>query len=378
MRKIERFVLLIVLTSIISAGGALAAVTTPAKQALMIDFDSGAVLLSKNADEAMAPASMSKLMTVYMLMEQLKEGKLKLDDELPVSKKAWKMGGSKMFVKVDTQVKISDLLRGIIVQSGNDACIVVAEGISGTEEDFADDMTEKAKKLGLTNSSFQNSSGWPDPDHYMSAQDLVQLSRIIIREFPQYYPIFAEREFTYREISQPNRNPLLFKKLGADGLKTGHTKASGYGLISSARRKGRRLILVVNGLTSVKERARESERLLNIGFRQFTNVKLFDAGETLGKAKVWLGDEEQVPLVLGHPLTATVPQRKKNKVKILVEYDSPVAAPIKKGQRIATLRIKAPGVADMTKPLLAARAVARSGPFGRIWPKLWRLVVEQQ
>ncbi len=219
----------------------------------------------------MPPASMSKLMTIYMVFERLTDGRLKPGDTFTVSKKAWQMGGSKMFVEVGKEVTIAELLRGVIVQSGNDACIVLAEGIGGTEEAFAEEMGKRAGEIGLTQSSFRNASGWPDPDHMMSAHDLATLAALLIRKFPDQYPIFKEKEFSYAGIRQGNRNPLLYKNIGADGLKTGHTEASGYGLVASAVRDGRRLVLVVNGLGSVNERSKESARLLRYGFRDFSN-----------------------------------------------------------------------------------------------------------
>jgi len=352
-----------------------AEITTKASHAILMDYDTGAVLLTKNPDVQMPPASMSKLMTIYMLLKRLKDGRISIDDEFPVSKKAWKMGGSKMFVEVNTRIQVGDLLRGIIVQSGNDACIVVAEGISGTEEDFAADMTKVAHELGLEGSSFRNASGWPDPDHHVSPRNLAMLARILISEFPDYYPIFSEREFTYSKIKQGNRNPLLYGPTGADGLKTGHTKASGYGLVASAKRGDRRLILVVNGLNSVNERARESERLLNLGFAQYKNVKVLDAGEAAGQAEVWLGNAPTVPLVLDKALKITVPTRDKDKLKVTLEYQRPLPAPLKKGQAIGNLRVQAPGMEDLTIPLLAGADVPKLGMFSQIWPKFKRLVL---
>ncbi|MDP6345602.1 MAG: D-alanyl-D-alanine carboxypeptidase family protein [Alphaproteobacteria bacterium] len=263
------------------AAGAL--VETPAKQAMLIDHATGTVLFAKNAEQPMPPSSMSKLMTLYLLFERLAGGGLTMEDEFPVSEKAWRMGGSKMFVEIGKRVKVGDLVRGIVVQSGNDACIVVAEGIGGDETSFASLMNEKARELGLLDSHFVNASGWPDPDHVMSARDLARLAGALIDKFPQYYDLFAEKSFTFNKIRQGNRNPLLYKNIGADGLKTGHTRAAGYGLVASAVRKGRRLTLVVNGLTSVNQRSRESERLLTWGFREFGSYALFKAGEVVAE-----------------------------------------------------------------------------------------------
>ncbi len=349
-------------------------IATPAKQAFLVDFDTGAVLYAKEADKPMPPASMSKLMTVYMVFEAIKNNNLGLDDKFAVSRKAWQMAGSKMFVKVDTDVSVRELLNGIIVLSGNDACVVVAEGMAGTEEEFANWMTEKAHKLGLTHSQFRNASGWPDPEHYMSARDLAKLAAILIREFPELYKLFAVKEYTYSDIRQPNRNPLLFKKVGADGLKTGHTQAAGFGLVASAKQRDRRLIMVLNGMASATQRANESARLLNIGFRQYSNVDLFKAGEKVETAKVWLGDADEVPLVAEGDLKVTLPRAGKKKIKFFVEYEGPIKAPIRKGQHVANLRVEAPNMSDLVIPLVAGRDVAKASVFSQIFPKLWHLV----
>ncbi len=339
---------------------------TPARHAVLLDYDTGAILLEKDADTPMPPASMSKLMTVFMLFERLKDGRLDLEDSFPISKKAWKMGGSKMFVEVGKHATIADLLRGIIVQSGNDACIVVAEGIAGSEEAFAEAMTRRAAEIGLTQSSFRNASGWPAPGHHMSARDLASLAVRIIRDHGELYPLFSERSFTYSGIKQGNRNPLLYKNLGADGLKTGHTEESGYGLVASAARADRRLVLVVNGLESVNQRSRESERLLEWGFRQFKNYALYTAGEAVAEARVWLGEYSAVPLLIDRDLVVTLPRTARKDLDVRVVYDGPVPAPVRKGDRIAELQISAPGMSPRRVPLTAGRDVARLGFFGRL------------
>ncbi len=343
-----------------------AATETAAKFAIVLDYDTGTVLLEKNADEPTAPASMSKLMTLYMIFERLKAGSLRLEDTFPVSEKAWRMGGSKMFVGINTRVKLEDLLRGIVVQSGNDACIVIAEGLAQNEATFAEKMTERAREIGLTNSTFVNSTGWPDPDHTMSVRDIAKLSAIIIREFPEYYPLFAERTYTYNNIKQGNRNPLLYGYDGADGLKTGRTKASGYGLAASVNRQGRRLILVVNGLTSRKHRTRETTRLLDWAYREFDNFKLFDAGETVDNAAVWLGEDAKVPLIIENEMTLTLPRKSRRKMEVKVNYDSPIAAPIQSGERLAMLTVSAPDAETQQTPLIAGKSVSRLGMFGRL------------
>ena len=277
-------------------------IDTAAKYAFVMDYNTGASLLDKEADVQQPPSSMTKLMTAYLVYGMLKIGRLKLDQELPVSDKAWRMQGSKMFVPQGGSVKVEDLIRGMIIQSGNDACIVLAEAIAGSEEQFADLMNAKAAELGLTNTHFANCTGWPDATQHMSCRDIATLAAHIIRDFPEYYHYDRETTFKYNGIEQQNRNSLVQKGL-ADGLKTGHTEAGGYGLVGSADRGGRRVILVVNGLTSMHQRAEESERLLEWSFREFDDVTLFTAGDTVEQAPVWLGYVDRtVPLVGGRDL----------------------------------------------------------------------------
>ena len=343
------------------------ALETEAREAVLVDAQSGRVLFEKNADELMPPSSMTKVMTLYLVFERLADGRLSKDDTLPVSERAWRKGGSKMFVEVGDRVSIENLLRGIIIQSGNDACIVVAEGLSGTEDAFAREMTKRGREIGLTSSTFKNSTGWPDPEHRMTARDLNLLALRTILDFPQYYHYFAETDFTWSDITQSNRNPLLYKNMGADGLKTGHTQEAGYGLTASAIRDGRRLVLVVNGLPSERARSEESERLLEWGFREFSNYELFSAGQEVDRAEVWLGAEESVPLTLAEPVLATLSQREHEEMTVSVLYDAPVPAPIAEGQELAVLRISAPGMEPMEYPLFAATDVEKVGPFGRMF-----------
>lgn len=342
------------------------AIDTVARHAIMIDHGTGTVLLDKDADTIMPPASMSKLMTIYVLFEQLADGGLSLEDTFMVSEKAWRMAGSKMFVLVNTRVKIEDLIRGIVVQSGNDACVVVAEGIGGSEDGFADIMNEKAAELRLTNSTFVNSTGWPHPDQRMTARDLATLASHIITDFPQYYGYFKETTFTYNKIKQSNRNPLLFKNIGADGLKTGHTEAAGFGLTSSAERGGRRLILVTAGLGSMKERASENARLINWGFRDFENYDLFKQGETVSEAQVWLGQEDTVPLIMPEDVRITLRRKARKNLEVKVVYNGPVPAPVAEGQKIAEIHILAPETETRIIPLLAGKNLDRLGFFGRL------------
>ena len=351
-----------------------AALETTAREAFIIDATTGRVLLDKNADASMPPASMSKIMTTYMVFERLKDGRISLDDELPVSEKAWRKGGSKMFVEVGKQARVEDLLRGVIVQSGNDACIVLAEGLGGTEEAFAAEMTRKGREIGLTGSSFANAPGWPDPNQRMTARDLATLALRIITDFPKYYEYYREKEFTYADIRQMNRNPLLYKSLGADGLKTGHTEEAGYGLTASAVQGDRRVIMVLNGLGSQKARSEESARLIGWAFREFGNYTLFEAGETVEDAGVWLGVEPTVPLVAPKDLTVTLSRKARLDMQVTVVYDGPIPAPLEVGQEIAKLVITAPGEETVEVPLAAGAAVERLGFLGRITASVKHLI----
>jgi len=334
---------------------------TIARQAIILDYDTGTILLEKNADERMPTSSMSKVMTIYMAFEALKEGKLSLDQKLPVSEKAWRMQGSKMFVELGAAIPVEDLIRGIIIQSGNDATIVLAEGIAGTEEDFADRMNEKAADIGMSNSHFMNASGWPDPEHYSTARDLATLATHSIRDHPEFYKYYAEKEFTWHNIHQMNRNPLLFRDLGVDGLKTGHTEEAGYGLMASGLREGRRVVMVVNGLASEKERAQESARLMEWALRNFVNTKLFATGDAVESAAVVMGQEDQVPMVTAEDITITLPYAVKNDLKVSAAYESPLIAPVKKGDRIGTLKVDIPRVGLREYSLLAGADVEKLG-----------------
>ena len=339
---------------------------TPARNAYVLDLATNTVLLSKKAEVPMPPASMSKLMTVYMVFERLKKGSLTVDDTFLVSEKAWRKGGSKMFVKVGDRISVSDLLRGIIVQSGNDACIVVAEGLGGTEDAFAEMMTRRAKEIGLTNSSFVNSTGWPHPNQLMSALDLAQLSSLLVTQFPELYKIFNEKTFTYSQIKQSNRNPLLYRNIGADGLKTGHTEAAGYGLTASATRDDRRIVLVLNGMKSVRQRSQESLRIVEWAFRTFKPYALFKKDEVITKADIWLGTASTVPLIIPEALKMTLSRDARSKMKVVVRMSNPVAAPVRKGQQLATLVVTAPNLKTREIPLIAAEDVNQLGFVGRI------------
>ncbi len=356
----------LLLATLTSAAQAQMPFETSAKQAILIDTETGRILYEKNADELMSPSSMSKLMTLYVLFEQLSVGGLTLQDTFPVSEKAWRTGGSKMFVLVNTRVSVEDLIRGIVIQSGNDACVVVAEGMSGTEEAFAALLTEKGRQIGLTHSTFRNSHGLPDPDHLMTARDLAVLAQKLTQDFPEYYPYFAELEFTYSEITQPNRNDLIGRSTGVDGLKTGATDAAGYGLVASAIRNQRRLISVMNGLDNVRLRSRESERLLDWGYREFGTYKLFDAGQKVDDALVWLGNADSVPLIVENEIRLTLPRSGRRGMEVIAAYDSPASAPVIKGSRLGRLIVRLPGEDDVEFPLVAAQDVGLLDFTGRI------------
>lgn len=343
---------------------------TPAKQAVMIDFDTGAVLLEKNADARMPTSSMSKVITMYLVFDAIKTGRLAKDTELAVSEKAWRMGGSKMFVEVGKKVKVEDLIQGVIVQSGNDATVALAEGVAGTEEAFAEMLNTKAQQLGMMNSHFMNASGWPDPEHYSTAHDLAILAVHTIRDFPDEYHYWSEQEFTYNNIKQPNRNPLLFRGIGADGIKTGHTEEGGYGLIGSGTMNGRRVILVVNGLTGESERAQESARLLEWGLKAFENVSLFKAGEEIDRARVVMGMTDEVSLTVEKDLIVTLPATVRNDLKVEMVYGGPLEAPVKKGQKVGMLRITVPRMPVTEVPLVAAQDVGRIGLFAGTFTKM--------
>lgn len=344
---------------LLCAGSQAFAIETTAKHAYLVDADTGAVLFEKDAEVQMPPSSMSKLMTSYIVFERLKEGRLKLDDTLPVSEKAWRMQGSKMFVPLNESVRVEDLLHGVVVQSGNDACIVLAEGVSGTEAAFVEEMNKKAKELGMTGSHFVNSTGWPDDGHLMTAKDLAILANRIINDFPEYYPNYSVPEFTYNNIKQYNRNRLLGNDIGVDGLKTGHTEVAGYGITLSAKQGDRRLILVINGLESDNARVKEGDLLLRYGFREYQNKNVVSAGKVIAKANVWLGAQKQVGLAAAKDVKITLPAGSNAEVSYMLRYKGPLAAPIKKGDQVAELEVSWPEGMPQTVPLVATEDVEK-------------------
>jgi len=331
---------------------------TVAKWAFIQDFTTGAVLLDKLGDEPMPPSSMTKLMTMYLVYEQLKKGQIKLTDTTIVSAKAAAMGGSRMFLDVGKPVVVEDLIRGVIVQSGNDAATVLAELVGGTEERFVEQMNAKAKEIGLTHSTFRNPTGWPDPEQFMSCHDIATLARQIIINFPEYYKYESERSFKYNNIEQENRHPMV-QAGTADGLKTGHTDAGGFGLVASSSRDGRRMVMVLNGMKSMHERATESEKMMNWAFANFENVTLFSANEIIDNAPVWLGRDKTVPLIGGRDLVVTLPKSWRQTASIKIGYDAPIKAPIAKGQPVGVLMLRGHGVPSMDVNLLAGVDVPR-------------------
>ncbi len=347
---------------------------TTAKQAILVDALTGKVLFEKSANELMIPSSMTKIMTAYVVFGLLKQGRFKLEDTLPVSKNAWRKGGSRMFVKVNSDVSIEDLLRGVIIQSGNDASIVLAEGLFGTEEAFAAEMTRMAHELGAHNTTFLNATGWPDPQHLTTAADLALLADRLIKDFPDFYKrYFAETAFTYNKIRQLNRNSLLYRNIGADGLKTGYTDSGGHGLVASAEQKGQRFVLVMNGFKSKSERAKQSEAMMLWGFRNFITPKVFVKGEEITKAHVWLGEASDVSLIAAEDIIVTIPRDQAKHLKVEVHYTEPIAAPLQEGQVVGRVVVTTPEGEVREVPVITAHAVNKAGFFNRISAALYYL-----
>ena len=360
---------------------ALAAMDTSAEHALLMDAASGQVLWQKDGMTPMPPASMSKLMTLDLLFQRLKDGRMKLDETLPVSERAWRTQGSKMFVELGARIRVEDLLRGIIIQSGNDACIVVAESIGGTVEGFVDLMNKRAKELGLNQSHFVNPDGLPDPPgQLMSALDLAKLSRHLITAYPAYYHYFSERSFVWHNITQPNRDLVLDQLQGADGLKTGHTDAAGYGITISAKRGDTRFILVLNGLRYPQyhndyfpniRRAEEASRVMDMAFREFRTFPLFSANQIIAEAGVLEGTAASVPVSAVQPVAVTMQVDSRAGLKHVVKINPGLTAPVAQGQKIGTVTITAPDFPGLTLPVYAAKPVSRAGMFSRLWGRMF-------
>ncbi len=357
---------LLTVLGLLWAGPGWAAYETTASSAFVLDVGTGTILLEKNPDLPLPPASMSKLMTLNLLFEALRDGRVTMDTEFGISNKAHTMGGSKMFLRDGGRVAVKDLIPGIIVQSGNDACVVVAEGLAGTEDAFARVMNQRGAALGMTGSTFANSSGWPDPVHRMSSRDLAYLGARLVTEFPEYYGYFSQPSFTWEGITQRNRNPLLGLGIGADGLKTGHTEKAGYGLVGSAAVGMRRIVFVLTGLASAAERAREAEAMANWAFRQFIEKKVAAAGTEFARAPVWMGEVQDVGLVAPDDVKVLLPAIVQNGLIAEVVYRSPIEAPFDKGQALAKLVIHRGELPDEVVPLVADRSVARGGFLPRL------------
>lgn len=352
------------------ARAATAPFDTAARYMILMDSRSGKVLAAKNADELMRPASMSKIMTMLMVFERLKSGRLHMDDKFLITEDAWRRGGAKsggstMYAEVNSRVALKDLIQGVIVQSANDACIAIAEGIAGSEKAFAEMMTKRARELGLTKTTFKNSTGLPEDGHVTTARELGQLARYLIEVFPEEFKYYKERQFTWNNITQQNRNPLLGVYPGADGLKTGHTSESGYGLIGTAKRNGRRLILVINGLKTARERSSEAQKLLDWGFRQFRTVELFSAGQTVGSARVWGGTRAFVPLVTRDKVDFMLSDAERASAEAEIVYKGPLMAPVSAGARVGVLRFRIDGHIVNQIPVFTARKIAASNEMWR-------------
>lgn len=366
MNGIRFFAKMAVWFILLAAPGAVSAQDLPfettAPHAILIDAKSGSVFFEKSADTLVQPASMSKLMTMLLVFEALKAGDVTLDQEFLISENAWRRGGassggSTMYANVNTRIKLIDLMRGSMIQSANDACIAIAEGMAGSEDEFAFRMTQRGKELGLQNAVFRNVTGLPKPENLMSVRDLTIIARRIISEFPEYYKIYGEREFTWNNITQKNRNPLLLEYLGADGMKTGYIKEAGYGLVGSAARDGRRLVLVVAGLTSIKERREEAEKLLDWGFRQFKTIDVYSAGDVVSKARVWGGASRWVNLVIKQDLRLALSAKEQESIEVKLSYAGPLMAPVMAGDPLGTVRFMIDGKTIAEVPVETASAV---------------------
>ncbi len=341
-------------------------IKTPAKHVIIYDHEVDKVLFEKNADQLMKPASMAKVMTSYIVFDRIKDKSLNMSDTFLVSDKAWRMGGSRSFLELNSDVTIKDLLLGLIVQSGNDAAVVLAEGISGDEEAFSREMNRYAKTLGMKDTYFTNSTGWPHPDLKTTSRDLVILTKRIIDDFPDLYKLYQEKIFTYNKIKQSNRNPLLYTMNGADGLKTGHTNESGYGLIGSVKKNDRRVTIVINGLNSKKKRRFESKRLFNIVFRETTLLSLFSNQKSLVEADVWLGKTNKVNLIARKPFKKIISPFELNKTKIKLEWMNPISAPITKGSVLGKIYINIPGQQTFQEDLISSEDVAKMSSLIRV------------
>jgi len=344
--------------------------TIAAKAYILIDADTGKVIAAKNESTQFAPASLTKMMTSYILEYELNKGNVSKSDLVLVSEKAWRTQGSRMFIREGTQVKLGDLMKGIIIQSGNDASVAVAEHIAGSESAFADLMNQHARLLGMNDTTFHNATGLPAEGHVSSAQDLAKLALAIITEFPEHYSVYSEKYFTYNDIRQPNRNKLLWRDKTVDGIKTGHTDEAGYCLVASAKRDGMRVISVVMGTNSEEARAQESQKLLSYAFRYYRTHKLYNAGEALSNAKVWGGIMDQVPVGLAQPLSATIPRGQADQLKAVLDLDRVIKAPVSKGQQFGNVKVTLNEELVAEVPLIALNDVSEGGLLKKIWDSI--------
>ena len=369
----DRFLFLLLAFTFITANAEEAEVPVPsaptiaASSYILQDFNTGKVLAESNADTKLAPASLTKILTVYIVFKEIKNGHLKLDDKVTISQNAWKTSGSKMFVKVNDQVRVEDLLKGVIIQSGNDASVALAEHVAGNEATFAELMNQHAARLGMVNSHFENSDGLPSDSHFTTARDLAILTTALIKEFPEYYPWFSQKEFTYNKITQQNRNLLLGRDESVDGVKTGHTEEAGYCLVASALRNGMRLISVVMGTESMNARANENETLLNYGFRFFESYRLYEGKKTIQENRIWKGATETVALGLAEDLYVTIPRRRYSDLKGTVNVNSQIIAPVKAGDKLGTVTVTLKKDTIATKDLIALNTVEKGGIFRQIY-----------
>lgn len=334
---------------------------------ILIDASTGKVIAEKNADAQVPPASLTKMMTDYIVASELKNGAIKADDKVHISEKAWAMQGSKMFVEINSFINLMDLVRGMIIQSGNDATIALAEHVAGSEEAFTDKMNHAAKELGMSNTSFRNATGWPDPNHYTTTRDLAILGRAMVNQTPEQYSLYSEKEFIWHNIKQTNRNLLLWRDPTVDGIKTGHTEEAGYCLVASAKRGDTRLISVVMGAASEEARATESQKLLNYGFSNFQTQKIYDAGKVLQQARVWRGASKQVDIGLKDALLVTIPRGKQDKLQAEVAVDKIIEAPVADRETLGNLVITLDGEQILSQPVVAMMAIDEGGFFTRIW-----------
>lgn len=365
---VSLFLCLILITAAAAQNAPPEPPTVAATGYLLIDLDSDMVLAAKDSDQRLEPASLTKIMTAYVVFHELQSGSVKLGDEVLVSEKAWKAPGSRMFIEVNKRVTVEDLLKGMIIQSGNDASIALAEHVAGSEEAFANLMNDYARRLGMDNTHFVNATGLPDPDHYTTPHDIVRVTEATIREFPEFYKLYSVKEFTFNDIRQHNRNNLLWRDDSVDGVKTGHTENAGFCLVASAKRENMRLVSVVMGTASEKARLSESQSLLNYGFRFFETHRLYGANDNLTRTRVWMGEDEQVSLGLAKDLFVTIPRRQYDKLNARTEIQPLIEAPLAKGQKVGDVIVELDGQEVLRRPLVALADVAEGG--------LWRKAVD--